>query len=438
MVQLSHARRSDEDGVVAVFFAIVTCFVLFGIAALVVDLGFARDTRQASQVASDASALAAATALYPDDTGVPDFVAAVAAAKTYAEKNFGVDKTTGWVGCADSGAQPFTPDAGNQCISFDAAISPTKVRVVMPDRKVGAGFGGVYGASTYTISSAARATVASPVSGTCALCFLGDVDTNNSDFTVATASIAVDGNITSGPNSFWSAGSILVAGTVNGLDPSTITSSNYSPHPTKTAPFADPYASLAMPSSTGLTNRGNLGSCDTSIPPGIYGNVTLGNNDTCTLQPGLYVITGRWLEGNHSVLKSSGGVTLYFTCGTPASVRACTDSDVPGVTSGWLDAKNGALDISAGAGGYTSFAIIYDRLNPNDLELQGNGGTEVTGAIYAPNATMTFNGTSKFGVSGGPVVVKNADGVGNPSGISVTNANSATLTSDPSPASLDR
>jgi len=427
--------RRDEDGAIAIIVAIATCFVLFGLAALVVDLGLARDTRQASQIASDASALAAATALYPDATGVPNFSAAVTAAKTYAQKNFGVDPATGWSGCVDSGAQPYRPDAGNQCISFDQAVSPTKVRVVMPNHSVRAGFGAVYGASSYTISTNARAVVSSPVSGTCGLCFLGDVETNNSDFTVDGASIAVDGDIASCPQSFWTATGILVAGMINGQDPDGYLSPNYSPQAQSSPPFADPYAAMPMP-ATPSTVRGNVTGCNATIQPGVYGNVSLGNKDTCTLAPGLYVITGLWQEGNNAVINGSG-VTLYFTCGTTAAVRACKDTDVAG-TGGRLDAKNGALNLSAGASGFSAFTIIYDRKNPNDLELQGNGGTEVTGAIYAPKASMTFNGTSKFGVSGGPVVVANADGVGNGSGIHVTNASSVSLTSDPSPASLDR
>ncbi len=54
--------------------------------------------------------------------------------------------------------------------------------------------------------------------GVCALCVLGDVSTNNTDFTVTGGDIYVDGNVSSGPNSNWIAtNSITISGTVNGL-----------------------------------------------------------------------------------------------------------------------------------------------------------------------------------------------------------------------------
>ena len=89
VVVLMRKRWRGEDGAVtAIGAALRTSGVLFGIAALVVDLGLARDTRQASQIASDASALAAANVLYPVgacasalDTARPCMNSAVAAAK---------------------------------------------------------------------------------------------------------------------------------------------------------------------------------------------------------------------------------------------------------------------------------------------------------------------------------------------------------------------
>ncbi len=52
----------DERGAVAVVSAVLAT-VLFVVAALVIDLGMARDMRQQDQIAADASALAGASAL---------------------------------------------------------------------------------------------------------------------------------------------------------------------------------------------------------------------------------------------------------------------------------------------------------------------------------------------------------------------------------------
>ena len=73
-----------ESGAVAILVAFFA-LVVFGLAALVVDLGAARDARRMSQNASDASALAAANAVYNTGSNTSHVAAAVAAAKSYAE-----------------------------------------------------------------------------------------------------------------------------------------------------------------------------------------------------------------------------------------------------------------------------------------------------------------------------------------------------------------
>lgn len=436
MVHVSLRPTRDEDGAVAIIVAIVTSTILFGLGALVVDLGLARDTQQSSQISSDASALAAGTVLYPDDTGTPDFANSVAAAKAYALKNFGV-KSTDWTGCVDTRAQAYKPDTNNQCISFDSPTKPTKVRVRMPSVSQSAIFGGVYGTGTYTVGTSARAVVRDPVSGTCSLCFLGSVTTNNTDFTVQAASIAVNGDITSGAQSYWTASNIQVAGLVNGQDPDVYTSSQFTPEPTKTAPFADPYINLQMPS--GGTVRGDVTSCNTTIQPGVYGSLHVPSNGTCTLAPGLYVITGLWdQQSNNSTITSAGnGVTLYFTCGTPTAVQTCAGK--PAGSGGSYDGKNGDTVLSAGATDFPGFAFIYDRDNTNPINLQGNGtSSSISGAVYAKRAVIEFNGNSAFTFNGGPVVIGGADSVGNTSGIVVTSGRSVDLTSSPGPPSLDQ
>ena len=61
---VGRGRSRDEEGLVAVLFAL-TAVILLVLAAMVVDLGLARDTRRQSQNAADASSLAAANVLYP-------------------------------------------------------------------------------------------------------------------------------------------------------------------------------------------------------------------------------------------------------------------------------------------------------------------------------------------------------------------------------------
>ena len=57
----------NDKGAVAVMTAVLAV-LLFGMAALVVDLGIARDNRRQAQNTADAAALAAANALYAKDS----------------------------------------------------------------------------------------------------------------------------------------------------------------------------------------------------------------------------------------------------------------------------------------------------------------------------------------------------------------------------------
>jgi hypothetical protein len=82
---------------------------------------------------------------------------------------------------------------------------------------------------------------------------------------------------------------------------------------------------------------------------------------------------------------------------------------------------------------------VYDRKNTSNLGLQGNGDTAVTGAVYAPNAMLDFNGNSCFGFSGGPVISKGVIMAnGNHSCVVVHNSINADVDTGPSEIGLDR
>ena len=134
------------------------------IAALVVELGLARDTRRQAQASADAAALAAVNALW--DSGVADVSAAVEEAEDYAAANFGTTDAD-WAACRDSGRvgqfADFVPVAGNDCISFRGSPHPTEVRVVVPRREVDTPLGALAGVSSVQVGAEAHAGAKPPV-----------------------------------------------------------------------------------------------------------------------------------------------------------------------------------------------------------------------------------------------------------------------------------
>src|ERR671938_36323 len=100
------ARRSrDELGTFAVIVALSVTAVA-GTAALVIDIGNARQVRRAAQTAADAAALAGVKKIEDINSGwtgsSTQWAQVVTAVKNYALYNFNV-KTSDWVGCSDSG-----------------------------------------------------------------------------------------------------------------------------------------------------------------------------------------------------------------------------------------------------------------------------------------------------------------------------------------------
>jgi hypothetical protein len=176
--------------------------------------------------------------------------------------------------------------------------------------------------------------------------------------------------------------------------------------------------------------------------PGVYSAYEVGPNETCTLNPGLYVITGPWTMKNNSLFKGTG-VTLYFTCATTTEMpRPCT---APGETGGGLDTKNGNAQLVAPAdsplpvsGAVAGYVVIYDRNDTSGLNIQGNGTASFTGAIYAVKALLEFPGTTCVSIVNGPVIVDELYGNGTTGCVNLTNVNGASIPSPPDGVNLDQ
>jgi hypothetical protein len=409
-VRTRSVAARDESGAVAVLVAVLT-LVLFAIAALVVDLGLARDTRRQAQNAADASALAAANAMYA--TGVADVAAATAAAKRYAAQNFGTTDTQ-WATCADP-ARPgdFAPVGGQTpCVSFKGLPTPTEVRVVMPTRRVDTPLAGALGITSVGVAAEAQAKITPGGAAACGLCVIGsgEHDLQNGDIVVSGASIWLNGTVEARNNGTATAtggGQIYLQGT----KPS---KGDFAPTPYENQPaIPDPLAFLTLPPSTaGLTAK--TGSACGNGGPGIYR--TLGISGNCTLQPGLYVVTGdNHLSGQTSV--TAQGVTLYFTCQqsgttTPAP-RACNQGENGGDL---LMTGQAELDITAPTSGpLAGLAIVADRNNSAEFGWRGNGGLQSTGTIYLKSGTLNYRGNGAGRALDSLIVVDSLTFNGNPS-----------------------
>ena len=414
-------RQDDEAGAIAIVMSI-SAVMLFVLAALVVDLGHARDVRRQAQNAADASALAAGNALYL--AGAADLSAATAAAKSYAAENFGVSDSE-WNACTDPTPLPYPPHASGAagCISFDNGTRPTQVRVVIPRQTVATPLGSIVGTSQVAVNAKANATILPGLP--CVICVLGtgshDIQNGNIEVDPGdNRNVHFNGTLVDRKNGGVSAigGSTTVEGSVSGLK------GEYTPAAVGNAGrIEDPLAHLMLPpvGLSTLTVKTNPCGSGATNGPGKYADFSKVTND-CVLQPGLYVITGSTHLSGQTKINAMAGVTLYFTCGNPTTPAECTSGQTGGELL--MTGQNTALDISAPTSGPTKgLAILSDRENRGTFDFRGGGGgateTESVGTIYAKSGTLNYRGNTQGLSLDAMVVVGDLTFDGNPSSFDV-------------------
>jgi hypothetical protein len=373
-------RRTRDEGAVAVIVAVV-CTVIFSLAAIVIDLGLARDQRRQAQNTADSAALAAAQYLSQLDD--PSQV-------TDAELNQAFAIADRFVAAND------WPE-GISLYEFKADTST--VRIGLRPRDTPTLFAGFVQAAPPAVSATATASWANTALR-CAVCILRDVRLQNGNIAVIDGgSVAIGGNLVSN-----SQGSIIVAAPgatgVVGTAPPPQGQGYFVPTIRKIPAFEDPYASLTLPPpgadfSVAAATPGNNAAC----PPGNY--VDLEN--CATLAPGLYVLTGdAKLTGNQTLV--ANGVVLYFACserrGGATFPRACAAGGENGATFG--GAGKGSVTINAPtAGTYAGYpAVLFDRNNTTDFRYVGNGSLTVNGVVYGARATVDMRGNGSGKING--------------------------------------
>ena len=416
---LTKRRRTarGDDGVVLILTALALG-VIFGMAALAIDIGNIGQTAQGAQGAADAAAVSGAQLLKDSSQTLSGIVTQV---EQYVHDNFSAitaDSSNlngahdSWDTCTSQPSgfvTPAPPDSyGNpqNCITFNSDNAPgtsgaaTAVNVEIPPQAVPSTFGRALGNGGPTNLTASATASLAPASSPCALCVLGGSGrtvsaTGTSSLSVTSDSggsaILVDSSgtpaVSANGNSTISApgGTIEVVGTTSG---------NVTPAPTTGGGVtADPLAYLGTPTPGPVHVDPHVtGSRAVTIDPGTYPSITV-DSGTLTLSAGTYVITGAFeVKGGSSVFSGLGGVTLYFTCGTARAPTACA---APGEAGGYLKLDGGSgFGLSAPTTGDLAHVLVYyDRLDTSPIVIDGNSGFDSTGTIYAKSAALEFNGS---------------------------------------------
>jgi Flp pilus assembly protein TadG len=388
--------RTDDRGAVALAVALMTT-LLVGLAALVVDLGMARDEQRAAQNAADAAALAAAqrlaNAIVPENVTNGDIAAARAVADGYVTAN-------GW----DSGIGTFQVDAVAHTVTV--GLAPVRSPRI---------FAGALGMGTPMVGATSQATW-NGATAACALCVLGSVVSRNGQIATSSGSVLIGGSLDLLPN-----GSVTATGGVVAVVGSVTGAGRVTPSPARTlSAVTDPYGTQpALPPAARPLGAATAAATGPSCNPGTYTDVS-----ACrTFTSGVYVLTGGTRFSGIAPINASSGVFFYVTCQTPGSNPVSTGCRTGGQAGGSLDfAGTAAGTITALTDpAYRGLAIAYDRNNTSPLSLVGNPNLVVNGGVYAKSAALTNSGAGPATVNG-TVVVGSVTFSGVPSQITVNGA----------------
>ncbi|MGH7903870.1 MAG: pilus assembly protein TadG-related protein [Candidatus Dormibacteraceae bacterium] len=336
----------------------VAALALIALTGLVVDGGEVTTEHRDAQNAVDAAALAAAIQIANNQQESN----ATAVATLVAGRD-GISTSDLTIAYYD-GSGASTGTAANVA-TIKATIKHAFGTIFLP----------ILGIDSATVGATATATVAH--GGGCVICVMDPSASgvlnlaNNAELDVVGGPIAVNSSsataVTLGTNAILNDSSAIdiVGGYQAG--------GTYTPLPTTGTPaVADPFASAPVPV---VTNHPSC--CGTTLDPGVYSTISIGNNASVTLNPGIYVITGGISLLNNSSL-TGHGVMIYLACS--AYPTPCT----AGQAGAALTAKNNInLDLSApSTGTYQGMVIFGDRNNTAGASFGNNGQARFVGSVY--------------------------------------------------------
>ncbi len=366
---LRHNRKAagifgtNRGQVIYVFISFVV--ILMGFASLGVDIAMLWGAKQRMQTAADAAALAASDALFGGGSGNVTTAARASSAGN------GFTNAQGTTGNANlvSVAVNQPPTSGN----FIAKAGAVEVIVQQTQPTF---FMSVAGISSVVVS--ARAVAMPSSSQGC----IYSLDPSASAAVLANASaqitsncgLMVDSNSSSAINA--NSGAKIIASSI-GVVGGTLNNGGATISPaavTGITAFADPLSALQPPTLGTCVTQAPINGVTTVLSPKYYCSLTVNSGGTAKLNAGFYSFKGAVTINSSSSITGTG-VTLYFKTGT-LTLNSSSTANLSAPTT---------------SGAYEGILIFQDRADSAGAAINSGGSSNLTGAVYLPDATLTLN-----------------------------------------------
>ncbi len=349
--------------------------MMFGLLALVCDVGWAYWRREAAKTAASAAAAAVVAAA---GSTTPTSQSSTQCPST-------LNTSLPWeVGCDFAVHNGFTNGSSNRTVAIAIGTTSPPVSGVSPSNywvsatvteQLPSWFSTVLGQSGLNITG--RSTVAVyGASGSGGGCIYA-METIGNGWIMSGGNVTSDCGIYVNSSIIASGGSVTTTGGAKTYYVSSVVNPQYfSPAPIKGSVVSDPFASLTAPSTTGLpTFAGvSMSSGSRTLQPGIYTGVISVSGGTLQITPGEYVLQGGISISGGTVSETATGGELFYCTGGGISMSGSTIT---------LHAQT--------TGNYKGILFYQPASNTSALSYSG-GGLNLTGAFYAKGAQISMSG----------------------------------------------
>jgi hypothetical protein len=400
---------NDESGSITLLFAL-QLFVITGLLAFVVDLGWANFTKESAQAAAESAVVAGVQAAVDRMMGGGTYTCGSnglgCQPPTACPAALNIPTTNNLEnGCMYAAANGYTDGGqnGRQTVTIEADTSspaPTVAGLHVMywattriTQQTPLTFAAIFGGQFSTVAVRATGAVIQMPLDNCLMAL--NPNANNALSLNGNASLRLNCGIAVDSNS---ATAMSVTGNIT-LDASSVqvvggvsTQGNVliNPAPTTGVPvISDPLQNTPAPSFNptvcDFTNTKFVGNGTQVLGPGTYcGGITISGNQNLTFSSGTYVFLGGGISASGNVTLTGYNVTFYDTFNNthpyaPIAISGNVITDLTATTSGPL----------------SGMLFFQDRLAPAGAQSWvGNSSQKLTGALYFPRSRFTYTGNS--------------------------------------------